>query len=61
MILYQEIGLTRVIRKVDHNASMAPHNSYELSAQSNQNIKQDSKIKDKENWLNGPARVLILS
>jgi hypothetical protein len=41
-------GLTRKYRKVDHNASTAPYNSYVLNAQPKYNIKQDSKIKDKE-------------
>jgi hypothetical protein len=52
-------GLTRKYRKVDHNASTTPYNSYVLNAQPKYNIKQDSKIKDKEHWLNTPRLALI--
>jgi hypothetical protein len=37
------------------------YNSYKLNAQSNQNIKQDLKIKDKKHWLNAPGFALIQS
>jgi hypothetical protein len=33
MVSHQEIGLTRVIRNVTHNASTAPYNSYKHNAQ----------------------------
>jgi hypothetical protein len=34
MVIHQEIGLARVIRKVGLNATIAPYNSYKLNAQS---------------------------
>jgi hypothetical protein len=34
MISHQEIGLTRINRKVNHNATMVSNNSYKLNAQS---------------------------
>jgi hypothetical protein len=43
MVNHKVIGLTRMNRKVALNATMAPYNSYELNAQSNQNIKKDLK------------------
>jgi hypothetical protein len=45
------IGLTGVIRKIDHNASTMPYNSYKLNAQSTkilvkiQNKRQGALVK----------------
>jgi hypothetical protein len=43
MVKYHGIGLTRINRKVNLNATMTPYNSYKLNALSKENIKQDSK------------------
>jgi hypothetical protein len=53
------IGLTRINMKVNLNATTIPYNSYKLSAQSKEIIKQKFKIKDKEHWLNAPGLALI--
>jgi hypothetical protein len=45
--------------KVNLNATTIPYNSYKLSAQSKEIIKQRFKIKDKEHWLNAPGLALI--
>jgi hypothetical protein len=47
MVNHHGIGLKRINRKVNLNATMVPYNSYKLNAQSRENIKQGFKIKDK--------------
>jgi hypothetical protein len=43
MVSYQEIELTRINMTVNFNATTVSYNSYKFNAQSEQNIKQDSK------------------
>jgi hypothetical protein len=59
MISHQEIGLTRIIRKVAPNATRLSSNSYRLNAQSSKHkVKQQNKRQ--EYWLNAPGLALLL-
>jgi hypothetical protein len=49
MVCHQKIGVIKINRKVDLIASMVSYKTYQLKCTTNYNIKQDSKIKDKEN------------
>jgi hypothetical protein len=57
MVSHQEIGLTRVIRNVTHNASTTPYNSYK------HNAKYKAKFQNKRQgyWLNVLGLALVKS
>jgi hypothetical protein len=48
MVRHKKIGMTRIYRKVNLNATRVSTNSYRLNAQPKYNIKQSFKIKDKD-------------
>jgi hypothetical protein len=59
MVSHQIIGLTRIIKMVDLNATTMSYNSIKLNAQSKQNIKQRFKIKNKGHLFDAPGLALL--
>jgi hypothetical protein len=58
-VSHKEIGLTRINRKVNLNATTVPYNSYTLNAQIIIEHKVGFKIKYKEYCFNAPGLALI--